>query len=129
MINTVRFSIIKVRISIIFMHLWPKLKPENREFRCEHRAKPSQSAHFATFFPQNRCIYWKTINFYRFLTINASVPTNFMCLRWKVPSEICQKVVSLDLRTAFRKWKTICFVLNKGPWSVIVETKILTNEK
>ena len=38
----------------------------------------------------------------RFFIVKIRVPTNFMCLREKVPSEICQKVVSLSLRTALK---------------------------
>ena len=61
---------------------------ESREFRRENKAKPYQSAHFATFFSKNPC--WKTINAYRFFAIKISVPKNFMCTIKNVLWEIYQ---------------------------------------
>ena len=91
MASTARFSIIKIRIFIIFMHLWSKVIsevcPKSIELRQKTRAKPSHS------------IYWKTKNTNGFSIVKISVPTHFMCLRYKVPSDICQKVASLDFRT------------------------------
>ena len=42
----------------------------------------------------------KTKNTNRFYIVKINVLTNFICLRLKVRSEIGQKVVDLDLRTA-----------------------------
>ena len=39
----------------------------------------------------------------QFVIVKICVPTNCMCLRLNVLSEICQKVMSLDLRTALRE--------------------------
>ena len=46
---------------------------------------------------------WKMKNTSRLCIVKISVSTNFMCLRQKVLLEICQKVVSLDLRIALTK--------------------------
>ena len=51
---------------------------------------------------KNHCIYLKTKNISRLSIVKISLSTNFMCLRKKVPLEICQKVVSFDLRTALK---------------------------
>ena len=42
----------------------------------------------------------KTINTYRFFIVKIRVPTRYVCLRLKVSSVVCKKVVNLDLRTA-----------------------------
>ena len=39
-------------------------------------------------------------NTFRLFVIKIGIPSNFMRLHLKMTSEICQKVASLDLRTA-----------------------------
>ena len=63
------------------MHLRSKLTSENKELRRKNRAKPSENAHFTTFYSKNHCIYWKTKNTNRFSIVKISVPKNFTCLR------------------------------------------------
>ena len=67
---------------------------ENRRFRRKNRTKPIQNAHFATpfFFQKTTVFIEKQKSLIDFL--------KFMCLRKKVSSEMCQKLVSLDLKTA-----------------------------
>ena len=50
------------------------------------------------------------MNSYRFFIVKISVPKNFMNLQLKILSEMCQKIVSLDLRTALmalERWDII----------------------
>ena len=101
--DTVRFSIIKIRIFITFMHLRSKLTLEIchevgslEEKTKKNRLKEPTLPPF--FFSKNRCIYWKAINANRFFVLKIKIPSNFMCLRLKMRLEICQEVVSLDLR-------------------------------
>ena len=84
-VSTVRFSIIKIRISIIFMHLRSKPTLKNiSETRRVNRA-PQQSktiskcplCHFFSFFSKIHWIYWKTKSTSRFSIVKISVPTSF----------------------------------------------------
>ena len=73
---------------------------KTKEFRRKNRAKQPQNGHFAIFFKKSHCIYWESKHSNRLFTVKISVPTNFMYLRKNVPTEMCHKVVNLDLKTA-----------------------------
>ena len=73
---------------------------ESREVRVKNKSKPSQDAHFDTSFWKYHCIYRKMINAYQLFIVKASVPINFVCLQIKMSLEMCQKMATLELRTA-----------------------------
>ena len=58
---------------------------------------------------------------HRSFIVKMSVLTNFMCLPLKVPSDICKKVVSLDLRTTLN----FCENRSKGGAMVLLVYKML----
>ena len=71
---------------------------KSRTFRWKNKAKPSQSTQFAIFFSKNHCIYLKIKNTNIFSIVKIYIMPKKEDK--KVPLEICQKVVSLDLKTA-----------------------------
>ena len=65
MVNTVRFPSYKYK-NIYNLYAFMiktdfRNMSKNRRFRWKNRAKPSQSAHFATFFTKKHFIWWKTL--------------------------------------------------------------------
>ena len=85
------------------MHLQSKLtsqmcqKIESLDGKTKHNRLKNPTLPF--FFPQTSIFIERQQTFCRIFIVKVSVPTNFMCLRLEVPSEICQKEMSLNLRT------------------------------
>ena len=69
--------------------------------------KPSQIVHSAINLKKKNCICWKTKNTCRFYAVKISVPSVYVFMI-KNASEICQKIVSLDLRTALKMPSKMC---------------------
>ena len=71
---------------------------ENCGFRVKNKSKPVKDAHFVIHFLKNYS-YTKMKLGILFPTIIVSIPKNFMHLRLKAHSKICEKLASLGLRT------------------------------
>ena len=96
----------KNKNSIIFRHLRSKLTSEmseSREFSWKTKQNRFKVSTLPTFFQKTTTYLWKND---KRLSIPycKNKPTKFMYL---LSSEICQKVVSLDLRTALKRWSKI----------------------
>ena len=76
---------------------------ENREFRGKTKQNRLKLPTLTPFSQKNPlCKKPTLLSFFLFLW-KISVSTNFMCLSLKMSSEMYQKVMSLDLRTALRR--------------------------
>ena len=77
MVNAVRFSIIKVRISINFMHLRPKLTSEICQkvgsLDGKTKQKHPKSPTLPTFSQKNLYIFSETINAYRLFIVIINI--------------------------------------------------------
>ena len=80
--------------------------PESREFKWENDSKSAQNVHFFIFFFSKNHNLKKKKNeksCFIFVIKIETLATNFMHLQVKMTSEICQKVVRLNLKIAFIK--------------------------
>ena len=67
------------------------------------------NVHIDAFILENFIVFRKKENVIWFSVIKIYTPTNFMCLRSKLISEICQKVESFDGKMTQNRLKTCTF--------------------